>query len=134
MLFDDYGPALREHFEHPRRAGTFAGEDAADIAIGSAGSVAERALIRLALRIGGRDGDRGGPRIVDDVRFQAYGCGVTIACGSWTADWAVGKTLTTAAEFDHRLLVEALSLPALKIRPAVIAEQALRAAVEAFGR
>lgn len=118
----DYSPVIWEHFRRPRRVGglAFAGAGGS----GEAGSAAERALLRIQLAVAGG-------RVVD-AAFKAYGCGATIACGSWAADWAVGKTPDQAAGLSSGEIAAVLALPALKIRSAVLAEQALAAAVQDY--
>jgi nitrogen fixation NifU-like protein len=119
----DYSAAVWDHFEQPRRAGAWPPDDP-DIGTGTAGAPAEGAMIRLQLNV--RDG-----RIVD-ARFQSYGGGATIACASWVADWAVGKTLQQARALHHTELAAALRLAPLKIRCAVLAEQAIKSAVDDY--
>ena len=131
----DYSPIVWEHFSVPRNAGTLPNNTVSEhshghdpcilrYAHGRAGSIDEKSLLHLDIAVNDE-------RIIE-ARFQAYGCGVTIACGSWLCEQLGGKTLPQAVTLDSAAIAAGLALPALKIRCAVIAEQALSAAVKDY--
>ncbi|MFZ1324844.1 MAG: iron-sulfur cluster assembly scaffold protein [Candidatus Contendobacter sp.] len=116
--------AARAHFEHPHHVGTLA-LDAADVATARVGEPVSGAILQLQLQIDGCG-------TLTAARFQAYGCGWTVACGSWLAAWLSQRTVAEAAAFRHHLLVEALAVPPEKLHCAVLAETALKAALRAY--
>ena len=116
--------AAREHFEHPRNAGTLepSGPDVAEARVGEPVS---GDILQLHLRTDGRGA-------IIAVRFKAYGCGWLIACGSLLTECVAGRTLEEAGHFRHRELVEKLAIPPAKLHCAVLAETALKAALRAL--
>lgn len=116
----DYSPAVLEHFRRPRHAGAFAPGDPA-VVTGEAGSAAEGQLLRLHVRVDGG--------VVREVRFQAHGSPYTIAAGSLLGEWLPGRDLDAAARIDDAWIARALALPPLRLRSAVLAAQALAAAL-----
>jgi len=116
-----YSAAVQDHFEHPRQVGVL---DAADSAVGTgvAGALSQGAVIRLQIRINAQG-------LIADSRFKAYGCPATIAAGSLAADWVRGRTPEQALAIGNRQIAEALALPPLKIHCAVLAEEAVKAAL-----
>ena len=116
----NYSDTVWRHFKRPFGVGEFA-QNTPDIGFGQAGSVEQKALLRLQLRVKHRR--------ITDARFKAYGCGSVIACGSWLCQWLAGKTCDEAAALSNAEMASALELAPLKIHCAVVAERALRAAV-----
>lgn len=114
----------RAHFDQPRQVGTLA-LDAAEVATARVGEPVSGAVLQLQLQV-----DPHGT--LTAARFKAYGCGWTVACGSWLAEWLPGRTLAEAAQFRHHCLVEALAVPPEKLHCAVLAETALKAALRAY--
>ncbi len=121
-----YPPRVLEHFEHPRRAGSLPDDDPA-VGTGFVRGASHDDVIRLQVRVdGGRIGRIG--RIVD-ARFKAYGCGWTIACASLATDRLVGLTIGEARAIDRLALARELELPDDKLHCAVLAEEAVVAAL-----
>ena len=114
--------AARTHFEHPRNAGDLDPSDPA-VTITQVSEPVSGDLLRLGLRI-----DEGG--LIVAARFKAYGCGWLIACGSLLTELIQGKSLPEAAPFRHHALVEALNIPPDKLHCAVLAETALKTALQ----
>ncbi|MFA5520183.1 MAG: iron-sulfur cluster assembly scaffold protein [Castellaniella sp.] len=116
-----YGEKVREHFRQPRNAGAF-DPAAPGILTGEAGATDQGGLVRLQLRL-----DASG--MIEDTRFKAYGCGVTIAAASWTSEWLKGKTLEQARSLSAQQISTALELSAAKLHCALLVEEALGAAM-----
>lgn len=119
-----YGHMVRDHFTHPRNVGVF---DVNDPDVGSAlvGAVDQGGAIQMQIRV-----DESG--IINESRFKAYGCGATIAAASWTTEWATGKSLEQASGLRSAELIHALSLPPVKTHCAILAEDAIKAAVDNY--
>lgn len=116
-----YSAAVWSHFAHPRNAGRWpAGETG--IFTGRAVTPASDAVLCLHLRIA--EGQ------VREARFQAHGCVSTIAAGSWLSDWVTGLDVRTARTLSAADIAAALDLAAEKRHCALLAEDALRAALE----
>ena len=122
-MYSMYSAAVLQHFKTPRYAGVFP-PSVANVGSGEVGAPTRGGVIKLQIKVAG-------DRIVD-VRFQAYGCGYTIAAGSWASAWLVGKTLDQARRLHNSQIIEALAVPAEKIHCAVLAERAARAAIEDY--
>lgn len=120
----ELGAAAREHFEHPRNAGSLETEGSR-IAQARVGEPASGDVLQLQLRANVRG-------IIDAVRFKAYGCGWLIACGSLLSERLEGQPLEQARHFRHHQLVETLEIPPAKLHCAVLAETALKAGLRAF--
>jgi nitrogen fixation NifU-like protein len=116
-----YSDEILDHFEHPRHVGSFAGNDVS-AGTGVVGSIEQGGVIKLQIKV-----DEHG--VIQDTRFKAYGCVSTIAAGSLVAEWLRGKTLERAAEIDNRRIAETLAIAPLKIHCAVLAEDAVNAAI-----
>lgn len=119
-----YSPMVQDHFIQPRNVGAF---DIADAQVGSAqvGARDQGAAIRMQIRV-----DESG--IINDTCFKAYGCGATIAAASWVTEWAKGKTLDQVSDLHSTELIQALSLPLVKTHCAMLAEDAIKAAVSHY--
>lgn len=119
-----YGSVVLDHFIHPRNVGTF---DPGDPDVGSAvvGTVDQGAVIQLQIRV-----DESG--IINGTCFKAYGCGATIATASWVTEWAKGKSCDQASGLRSTELTRALSLPPVKTHCAILAEDAITAAVDNY--
>ena len=120
-----YSPLLLEHFQHPRNVGSLPA-DAANTGTAVVGTLEQGHLLQWQLRVAGN--------VIDSVRFKAYGSPAMIACASLLSDWVQGQSLEHAARIDANQLVEALQLPPLKIHCALLAQDALRAAMDHYRR
>ncbi|MGH8528993.1 MAG: iron-sulfur cluster assembly scaffold protein [Nevskiales bacterium] len=117
MTKANYSPEVWARFSSPAFAGELAGA-----VVGEAGTPASRAVMRIYLRAeNGR---------VGEARFKAYGCVSTIAAGDWVAQWACGKTLSEARGLIADQIARALNLAPIKRHCALLAEDALRAALD----
>ena len=116
--------AAGTHFERPRNAGRLRPDPPNTVEV-QVGEPISGAVLQLHLRL--QDGNR-----INQARFQAYGCGWLIACGSLLTECLQGQTLIEAGHFHHQTLVERLEIPPAKLYCAVLAETALNAALRAL--
>lgn len=121
-----YSPQVEDHYRHPRNVGKLDSSDV-DVGTGIAGAPDQGGVVRLQLRV-----DRSGN--IEDTRFKAYGCGSTIAAASWASEWMKGKSLDQALSLRSTELVRALGLPPVKTHCAILAEDAIKAAVGDYMR
>jgi nitrogen fixation NifU-like protein len=114
-----YSREVLNRFRNPVHAGMLSPE--IGVVCGQADTPGSAAVMQISLRI--IDGQ------VREARFLAHGCPASIAAGSWLCAWLEGKTVSAAAEMSAAQLAEALALPPVKRHCAVLAEDALRAAL-----
>lgn len=117
----DANALLLDHFDNPRRAGSFP-PGTPGVRSGEAGTRHHGAVARFELMV---EGDR-----VADCRFKAWGCAGTIATASLVAEWLPGRTLEEARSADVRSLAAPLELPVERAYAPLVVEDALRAAIE----
>jgi nitrogen fixation NifU-like protein len=119
-----YSEKVIDHYENPRNVGTL---DKADpnVGTGLVGAPACGDVMRLQLRIG----DDG---IIQDAKFKTFGCGSAIASSSLVTEWVKGKTVDQATAISNKEIAKELSLPPVKIHCSVLAEDAIKAAIEDF--
>ena len=118
-----YSAAVIDHYENPRNAGSFS-KDEDDIGTGLVGAPACGDLMKLQIKV-----ENG---IITDAKFKTYGCGSAIASSSLVTDWVKGKTLDEATSIKNSHIAEELSLPPVKIHCSILAEDAIKAAVEDY--
>ncbi len=116
-----YGEKVMDHYENPRNVGVL-DKDAKNVGTGMVGAPACGDVMRLQIQID----DNG---IIEDAKFKTYGCGSAIASSSLLTEWVKGKTLDEAAEIKNSDIAEELSLPPVKIHCSVLAEDAIKAAI-----
>ncbi|HYG54252.1 MAG TPA: Fe-S cluster assembly scaffold IscU [Burkholderiales bacterium] len=119
-----YSDKVIDHYENPRNVGSF---DKADTSVGTGmvGAPACGDVMKLQIKVGA-DGR------IEDARFKTYGCGSAIASSSLVTEWVKGKTLDEAATIKNTQIAEELSLPPVKIHCSILAEDAIKAAVEDY--
>ena len=119
-----YSEKVIDHYENPRNAGKF---DEADDSIGTGmvGAPACGDVMRLQIQVS----DDG---IIEDAKFKTYGCGSAIASSSLLTEWVKGKNLDEAASIKNTEIAQELSLPPVKIHCSVLAEDAIKAAVQNY--
>jgi nitrogen fixation NifU-like protein len=120
-----YSEKVVDHYEHPRNVGSFA-KDEEDIGTGMVGAPACGDVMKLQIKVNNKTG------IIEDARFKTYGCGSAIASSSLVTEWVKGKTLDQAASIKNSQIAEELSLPPVKIHCSILAEDAIKAAVEDY--
>ena len=119
-----YSEKVIDHYENPRNVGKF---DEADESIGTGmvGAPACGDVMRLQIQVS----DDG---IIEDAKFKTYGCGSAIASSSLLTEWVKGKNLDEAASIKNTEIAQELSLPPVKIHCSVLAEDAIKAAVQNY--
>ena len=119
-----YSKAVLDHYNNPRNVGVL---DAAskDVGTGMVGAPACGDVMKLQIKVN----DKG---IIEDARFKTYGCGSAIASSSLITEWVKGKTLKEASHIKNTEVVKELDLPPVKIHCSVLAEDAIKAAINNF--
>ncbi|MDA8905232.1 Fe-S cluster assembly scaffold IscU [Candidatus Thioglobus sp.] len=116
-----YGKKVMDHYENPRNVGVL-DKDASNVGTGMVGAPACGDVMRLQIQIN----DEG---VIEEAKFKTYGCGSAIASSSLLTEWVKGKTLDEAAQIKNTEIVEELELPPVKIHCSVLAEDAIKAAI-----
>jgi len=116
-----YSDKVLDHYENPRNVGKMDREDK-DVGTGMVGAPACGDVMQLQIRV-----ENG---IIEDAKFKTYGCGSAIASSSLVTEWLKGKSLDQASEIKNSAIAEELALPPVKIHCSVLAEDAIKAAVE----
>jgi nitrogen fixation NifU-like protein len=119
-----YSEKVIDHYENPRNVGSFDKDDEA-VGTGMVGAPACGDVMKLQIRVN-KDG------VIEDARFKTYGCGSAIASSSLVTEWVKGKRLDDAAGIKNTQIAEELSLPPVKIHCSILAEDAIKAAVEDY--
>ena len=119
-----YGKKVLDHYENPRNVGTLNKEDV-DVGTGMVGAPACGDVMKLQIKVG-QDG------VIEDAKFKTYGCGSAIASSSLLTEWVKGKTLDEAGQIKNSDIAEELALPPVKIHCSVLAEDAIRAAIDDY--
>ncbi|MDR2031914.1 MAG: Fe-S cluster assembly scaffold IscU [Azoarcus sp.] len=119
-----YSDKVLDHYENPRNVGAFA-QDEEGVATGMVGAPACGDVMKLQIKV-----DKDG--VIEDARFKTYGCGSAIASSSLVTEWVKGKTLDEALTIRNSQIAEELALPPVKIHCSVLAEDAIRAAVDDY--
>jgi nitrogen fixation NifU-like protein len=118
-----YSDKVIDHYENPRNVGSFNKNDIT-IGTGMVGAPACGDVMKLQIRV--EDG------IITDARFKTYGCGSAIASSSLVTEWVKGKTLDEAASIKNSEIANELALPPVKIHCSILAEDAIKAAVNDY--
>jgi nitrogen fixation NifU-like protein len=122
-----YSEKLIDHYEHPRNVGALDKLDPR-VGTGMVGAPECGDVMKLQIRVDEETG------IIEDAKFKTFGCGSAIASSSLATEWVKGKTLDEALEIRNVDIVNELSLPPVKIHCSVLAEDAIRAAIEDYKR
>ena len=118
-----YSEKVLDHYENPRNVGKM---DITDESVGTGmvGAPACGDVMKLQIKV--KDG------IIEDAMFKTYGCGSAIASSSILTEWVKGKSLQEAKEIKNTEIVDALSLPPVKIHCSVLAEDAIKSAIDDY--
>lgn len=121
-----YSDKVIDHYENPRNVGSF---DKADenVGTGMVGAPACGDVMKLQIKVN----EQG---VIEDARFKTYGCGSAIASSSLVTEWVKGKTLEQAMQIKNSEIADELELPPVKIHCSVLAEDAIKAAIEDLRR
>jgi nitrogen fixation NifU-like protein len=120
-----YSAAVVDHYENPRNVGSFAKDDE-DVGTGMVGAPACGDVMKLQIKVDKLTG------LITDAKFKTYGCGSAIASSSLVTEWVKGKTLDEAAKLRNSQIAEELALPPVKIHCSILAEDAIKAAVNDY--
>ena len=125
-----YGSKVIDHYEHPRNVGNFGTTQEVkknpQIGVGLVGAPECGDVMQLQIRVDAKTG------LIDDARFKCFGCGSAIASSSLATEWLKGKTLDEGMAIKNTQIVEELSLPPVKIHCSVLAEDAIKSAIEDY--
>jgi nitrogen fixation NifU-like protein len=119
-----YSEKVVDHYENPRNVGSFS-KDEAGVGTGMVGAPACGDVMKLQIKVD----DNG---IIRDARFKTYGCGSAIASSSLVTEWVKGMHIDDAANLKNSQIAEELALPPVKIHCSILAEDAIKAAIEDY--
>jgi nitrogen fixation NifU-like protein len=119
-----YSDKVIDHYENPRNVGTLDKDDP-NVGTGLVGAPACGDVMRLQIKVS----DEG---IIEDAKFKTFGCGSAIASSSLATEWLKGKTVEEAGGIKNTLIVKELNLPPVKVHCSVLAEDAIKSAIEDF--
>ena len=120
-----YSEKVVDHYENPRNVGSFDKSDPS-IGTGMVGAPACGDVMKLQIKVDDVTG------IITDAKFKTYGCGSAIASSSLITEWVKGKTLNQAGSIKNSEIAQELALPPVKIHCSILAEDAIKAAVEDY--
>ena len=116
-----YSTKVIDHYEHPRNVGSLDKNDE-DVGTGIVGAPACGDVMKLQIKV-----ENG---VITDAKFKTYGCGSAIASSSLVTEWVKGMSIDKAMEIKNSQIAEELSLPPVKIHCSVLAEDAIKAAID----
>jgi nitrogen fixation NifU-like protein len=119
-----YSDKVIDHYENPRNVGSFAKDDPS-VGTGMVGAPACGDVMKLQIKVGA-DG------IITDAKFKTYGCGSAIASSSLVTEWVKGMHIDDAVNLKNSQIAEELVLPPVKIHCSILAEDAIKAAVNDY--
>ena len=118
-----YSPQVIEHYERPRNIGSLDSRST-DVGTGLVGAPECGDVMKLQIKV---DQDQ-----IVDAKFKTFGCGSAIASSSLATEWIKGKSIDEASTISNTEIVEELSLPPVKIHCSVLAEDAIKAAINDY--
>jgi nitrogen fixation NifU-like protein len=118
-----YSDKVIDHYENPRNVGSFA-KDEDGVGTGIVGAPACGDVMKLQIKV--VDG------VIQDAKFKTYGCGSAIASSSLVTEWVKGRTLDQAGKITNSEIATELALPPVKIHCSILAEDAIKAAIEDY--
>lgn len=121
-----YSDKVIDHYENPRNVGSFDNEDP-QVGSGMVGAPACGDVMKLQIKVNPQG-------IIEDARFKTYGCGSAIASSSLVTEWVKGKSLDQAQAIKNSQIAEELALPPVKIHCSILAEDAIKAAIDDYKR
>ena len=120
-----YSNKVLDHYENPRNVGKLDAKDE-NVGTGMVGAPACGDVMRLQIKVNEVSG------IIEDAKFKTYGCGSAIASSSLLTEWVKGRTLDQAEDIQNVQIAEELALPPVKIHCSVLAEDAIKAAINDY--
>lgn len=125
-----YGPKVIDHYENPRNVGSFGTtkevKDRKDVGVGVVGAPECGDVMQLQIKVDPSTGK------IEDAKFKCFGCGSAIASSSLATEWLKGRSLDEGLTIKNTEIVEELSLPPVKIHCSVLAEDAIRTAINDY--
>lgn len=119
-----YSDKVIDHYENPRNVGSMDKEDKT-VGTGLVGAPACGDVMKLQIRVN----DEG---VIEDAKFKTFGCGSAIASSSYATEWLKGKTIEEAKELKNTVISQELTLPPVKIHCSILAEDAVKSAIEDY--
>ncbi len=119
-----YSEKVIDHYENPRNVGTFDQNDP-NVGSGMVGAPACGDVMKLQIKVNAEG-------IIEDAKFKTYGCGSAIASSSLVTEWVKGKSLDEASAIKNSQIAQELELPPVKIHCSILAEDAIKAAVNDY--
>ncbi|WP_443939536.1 Fe-S cluster assembly scaffold IscU [Pedobacter sp. MW01-1-1] len=119
-----YSEKVIDHYNNPRNVGTL-NKDEKNVGTGLVGAPECGDVMRLQIEVGADN-------VITDAKFKTFGCGSAIASSSLATEWLKGKTIDEALAIDNMDIVEELALPPVKIHCSVLAEDAIKSAINDF--
>ena len=119
-----YSDKLVDHYENPRNIGSL-DKEAKNVGTGLVGAPACGDVMKLQIEVS----DEG---VIEEAKFKTFGCGAAIASSSLATEWLKGKSLDEAGEIKNTQIVEELALPPVKVHCSILAEDAIKAAIEDY--
>jgi nitrogen fixation NifU-like protein len=119
-----YSDKVIDHYENPRNVGALDKGDPT-VGTGMVGAPACGDVMKLQIRVGANG-------VIEDAKFKTYGCGSAIASSSLVTEWVKGKTLDEAMSIKNTQIAEELALPPVKIHCSILAEDAIKAAIDDY--
>ena len=119
-----YSDKVIDHYENPRNVGSFPADES-DVGTGMVGAPACGDVMKLQIKVNTEG-------VITDARFKTYGCGSAIASSSLVTEWVKGRTLDEARKITNSRIAEELALPPVKIHCSILAEDAIKAAVDNY--
>jgi Fe-S cluster assembly scaffold IscU len=120
-----YSEKLIDHYQHPKNVGTL-DKSKTNVGTGLVGAPECGDVMRLQIEVDEATG------LINDAKFKTFGCGSAIASSSLATEWLKGKTVDEALAIDNMAIVEELNLPPVKIHCSVLAEDAIKAAINDY--
>lgn len=120
-----YSEKVIDHYENPRNVGSFSKDDK-NVGTGMVGAPACGDVMKLQIKVDPNS------NIITDAKFKTYGCGSAIASSSLVTEWVKGKTIDEAGSIKNSQIAQELSLPPVKIHCSILAEDAIKAAIQDY--
>jgi len=120
-----YSDKILEHYNHPRNVGSFSPADL-NVGTGLVGAPECGDVLKLQIFVNPSTG------MIEDAKFKTFGCGSAIASSSLATEWLKGKTIDEAMDIKNTAIVEELALPPVKVHCSVLAEDAIKAAIQNY--
>jgi len=120
-----YSDKVIDHYSNPRNVGSF-GKDVPGVGTGLVGAPECGDVMKLQIKVNLETG------LIEDAKFKTFGCGSAIASSSLATEWLKGKTVADAAKIKNTDIVNELKLPPVKIHCSVLAEDAIKAALQDY--